>query len=69
MTMSALDVRTHLNLLHAERALASLEGLAPDSPYMVDLEGEIEAAHGAFVATAVTEIATLRGELFGQDAG
>jgi hypothetical protein len=67
--MSAIQVQIHLNGLLAERALARGEGLASDPAYMADLEDEIAATRGAYVATAVTEIATLRAELFAPQVG
>jgi hypothetical protein len=36
---------------------------------MDDLEADLEAAHDAYVGLAVSEIATLRGELFGRQVG
>jgi hypothetical protein len=66
---TAIDIHTHLLELHAERALASIEGLAVDSLYMADLDGEIEATARAYVGAAVTEIATFRAELSGPQVG
>jgi hypothetical protein len=66
---SAIEVHVHLLELRAERAVASIEGLAMDSAYMADLDGEIEATTSAYVGTAVTEMATLRAELFGPQVG
>ena len=66
---TAIDIHTHLLELHAERALASIEGLAVDSLYMADLDGEIEATARAYVGAAVTEIATFRAELSGREVG
>ena len=40
---SAIEIHTHLLELQAERALTSTEGLAVNSAYMADLDGEIEA--------------------------
>ena len=40
---AAIELHTHLLELQAERALASIEGLAESATYMADLEGEIEA--------------------------
>jgi hypothetical protein len=56
-------MQTHLQDLEAERALASIEGLANDGAYMADLHEEIEVTRHAYVAAAVTEIAVLRAEL------
>jgi hypothetical protein len=66
---TAIDIHTHLLELHAERALASIEGLAVDPLYMADLDGEIEATARAYVGAAVTEIATFRAELSGPQVG
>jgi hypothetical protein len=66
---SAIEVHAHLLELQAERTIASLEGLAVDSTYLADLDGEIEATTSAYVGAAVTEIATLRAELFEPQVG
>ena len=66
--MTALEIQSQLRQLHVERALASVEGL--ESPaYLADLDEEIADTRVAYVATAVTEIATLRAELFGPQLG
>jgi hypothetical protein len=67
--MSAVEVQIHLSDLMVERALASLEGLATDGAYMADLDDEIAATRHAYVAAAITEIATLRAELSGPQVG
>jgi hypothetical protein len=67
--MSAIEMQTHLRELQAERMLAGLEGLGPDSPYMTGLDDEIAATEAAYVCAAVTEIASLRAELSGPQAG
>ena len=67
--MSALEIRSQLEELQTERVLAEVEGLTANSTYMLSLELEIAAVRAAFVTTAVTEIATLRAELFGPDVG
>jgi hypothetical protein len=67
--ISAIEIHTHLLGLQAERALASIEGLAVNSAYMADLDGEIDATVRAYVGAAVTEIATFRAELSGPQAG
>ena len=67
--MSALQIKSQLEDLQAERALAQTAGLGANRTYMLDLEGEIAATQTALVATAVTEIATLRAELFGAQVG
>jgi hypothetical protein len=55
--------------LLAERAEACATGLAEVRLYMADLEREIAECRHAYVTTAVTEIASLRGELSGRPAG
>ncbi len=67
--MTAIDIQTHLRQLHAERALAALEPLKTPAIYAADLDEEITATRHAYVGTAVTEIATLRAELFGPQVG
>ena len=60
---------THLQQLHAERTLASIEGLSSDSAYMADLDEEIAVRRSAYVGAAVTEIASLRRQLSGPQFG
>lgn len=67
--MSAIEMQSLLQQLHAERALALVEGLGSCSPYMADLDEEIAAMRDAYVGAAVTEIATLRAELSGPQVG
>ncbi len=67
--VSALEVLRYLEGLEEERALASMTPLADDPRYTADLEQEISATTHAYVGVAVTEIATLRGELFGRLEG
>lgn len=59
-------VRQQLEVLEAERATAHLSGLGSNSVYMDDLLSDIESHRSAYVGLAVTEIATLRGELSGR---
>jgi hypothetical protein len=63
--LTAVDIHAHLEELRAERALATIEGIAVSSVYMAELDGEIAATACAYVGAAVTEIATLRAELAG----
>jgi hypothetical protein len=67
--MFAAEIHTHLKGLQAERALASIEGLASNSAYIADLDREIADASSAYVGAAVTEIASLRGQLSGPQVG
>jgi hypothetical protein len=67
--LSAIEVQAYLLELQAQRTLASIDGLAADRDYMAYLDGEIEVTASAYVGAAVTEIATLRAELFGPQVG
>jgi hypothetical protein len=69
LEMTAVEVRDRLAELEAERAHALGSGMAGIDAYMADLEVEIETTRQLYVASAVTEIATLRGELFGREVG
>jgi hypothetical protein len=61
----AAELRERMALLEAERALAALTGLREDAAYMADLDADIAAASATYVAVAVTELASLRGQLHG----
>ena len=65
-TCSAVDELAHLTSLRAERALALL---ASDTDLAGDIDVDIEASRSAFVGLAVTEIASLRGQLAGRAQG
>lgn len=67
--MSAIELQTHLRQLHAERILASLEGLGSDRAYMADLTDEIASTRHAYIGAAVTEIADFRARLSGPQVG
>jgi hypothetical protein len=67
--MSAIELQIRLKELQAERLLAPSEGLASDSAYVADLADEIVEVAAAYVEAAVTDIATLRAELFGRQVG
>lgn len=67
--MTAIDIQTQLHQLRADRALAALRPVEGGATHLADLDEEIEAARDAYVGTAVTEIATLRAELFGAQVG
>jgi len=68
-TMSALELRTHLIELKAERALAEETGVASIGSYMEDLERDIARSRAAFVGAAVTEIASFRAQISGRTFG
>jgi hypothetical protein len=67
--MLAIEMQIRLKELQAERLLATSMGLAADAAYMADLDDEIPQVSDAYVVAAVTEIATLRAELFGLQVG
>lgn len=67
--MTALDVRLELGRLAAERLDAIEAGLGDNAIYMRDLDEDLVAARASYVGLAVTEIATLRGQLFGPQTG
>jgi hypothetical protein len=67
--MTATDARTELHRLQAERLDAREAGLGANAIYMAELETDIEASRVAYVALAVTEIATLRAQLSGPQVG
>jgi hypothetical protein len=67
--MTATAARTELQRLQAERLDAVESGLGDNAVYMADLEIDIAASRVAYVALAVTEIATLRAELSGPQVG
>jgi len=66
---AVIEVRTRLQELQAERAVAGFEGLATNRAYMTDLDHEIASATSAYVGAVVTEIASLRAELSGPQVG
>jgi hypothetical protein len=68
-TTTATDLRDKLEILLFEREVARVEGLDGNELYMQDLDEDIAAFRAAYVGTAVTEIATLRGELGERNQG
>jgi hypothetical protein len=69
LDMTAAELRGHLLKLQAERALAVETGVAEAALYTADLDEEIELSREIYVASAVTEIATLRAEMSGPQTG
>jgi hypothetical protein len=67
--MTATDARQQLQRLQAERLDAVDAGLGANDLYMEDLETDIAASRAAYVALAVTEIASLRAQLSGPQRG
>jgi hypothetical protein len=64
--MTTAELHNHLRELQAERALAESTGVAGIDAYMADLERDIARSQAAYIGAAVTEIATLRGQLSGR---
>jgi hypothetical protein len=67
--MTALDARSRLSRLQAERLNAVEAGLGSNAVYMTDLHDDIAAARATYVGLGLTEIATLRAELGGAQHG
>jgi hypothetical protein len=67
--MTATAARQQLQRLQAERLDAVDAGLGDNALYMNELESDIASSRVAYVALAVTEIATLRGQLSGAQVG
>ena len=68
-TRTALDARSLLSRLQAERLDAVEAGLGGNAVYMTDLHDDITAARSTYVGLALTELATLRAELGGSQNG
>lgn len=67
--MTAHDMHEYLGRLLAERLEATEAGLGENAVYMSELEDDLAAARVAYVGLAVTEIASLRGQLSGPQVG
>ena len=67
--MSPTDIRARLLDLAQERFSAERTGLSADAGYIADLEAEVLTYRHALVGALVTEIAVVRGELWGRDCG
>jgi hypothetical protein len=68
-TMSSSEIHARLIELAHERVAAEHAGLGGNRAYMTDLEDEIATYRLALTGAAVTEIAVLRGALFGRQFG
>jgi hypothetical protein len=66
---TAYEVRLRLGRLAAERLDAIEAGLGDNAIYMRELDEDLTAARASYVGLAVTEIATLRGQLCGPQHG
>jgi hypothetical protein len=69
LDMTAAELRSHVLKLQAERALALETGVGEAALYLADIDEEIEVSRELYVASAVTEIATLRAEMSGPQTG
>lgn len=67
--MLAIELQIRLKELQAERLMATDEKIAVGSARMAHLDDEIADTSRAYIQAAVTEIATLRAELFGPQVG
>jgi hypothetical protein len=67
--MSRKEIRAHLVELADELQAAEALGMRHGGAYMTDLEEEIANYRRALIEASVTEIAVLRGVLFGRDYG
>ena len=67
--MTATDARQQVHRLQAERLDAIDAGLGDNELYMADLQSDIAASRVAYVALAVSEIASLRAQLSGLQLG
>ncbi len=63
---TAAGARARLELLFAERREARRAGLEGNDIYMRELLEDIDASRTTYIGLAVTEIASLRGELGGR---
>jgi hypothetical protein len=68
-TTTAVDARSRLRRLQAERLDAAESGLGANAVYMADLHADIAAARVAYVGLVMTEVASLRAELGGTQVG
>jgi hypothetical protein len=67
--MSPVQILARLLELADERFAAENVGLAANPVYMADLELEVVEYRRALVGALVTDIAVVRGELFGRNVG
>jgi hypothetical protein len=67
--MSPSEIRARLMELATERLRA--EGIGPraDGPYLANLEEKTVSRRATQVGLAVTELAVLRGQLYGRNLG
>jgi hypothetical protein len=68
-TMTAVDAHLQLRRVQVERLDALEIGLGANAAYVASLEIDIASSRCACIGLAVTEIATLRGQLSGPEVG
>jgi hypothetical protein len=69
MSPALENARSHLADLREELAAAVDVGLADHPAYQADLREEMAIAEAAYVAAAITEIASFRAQLSGPQFG
>ena len=69
LDLRAAEARRRLAELRAERAFVLGTEVGKIDAYVADLEHEIEVWRHLYVIAAVTEIVTLRAELYGAQLG
>ena len=69
LAVSAVLARENVSKLEAERVMAVMTGVAEIPSYMRDLDEELELWQQLYVASAVTEIATLQAQLSAPNVG
>jgi hypothetical protein len=69
MSPALEHARTHLAELREEHLAAVAVGLDDHPAYQADLQEEMAIAQAAYVVAAVTEIASFRAQLGGQQVG
>ena len=67
--MTSQDMLLPLERLLIERDQARMTGFRDNDFFMDALEDDLASARDAYVGIAVTEIATLRGQLTGRQVG
>jgi hypothetical protein len=67
--MTAREKQLEVDRLQADRLQADRTGLRDNDFFIEALDAELAAARAMYVGLAVTEIATLRGQLFGRNFG
>ena len=69
MSDALQNARTHLADLREELAAAHAVGLMDHPAYQADLQEEMAIAKAAYVAAAVSELASFRAQLSGPQQG